>query len=195
MLPVFKLFTLKHSLCLTLNNSSFYFTSPQKRLSLTSNMIMLSRTTCTCANTIIRSASRSRNSWLMHSVYSLTLMRPLAAFPRTQTISRSSISGCLSFHWIVDSLFSVFSFLCLPSVVSSSLVGIWRLSLVFLCQGKHGHEIKSYFKLILIITFLRLTTADKWSHHRFGSSSSYLTLTDTLKWITAGLRRGYQFDL
>lgn len=143
--------------------------------------------TRTCANTIIRSTFRK----LMTDALCVPpdLMRPLAAFPRrTQTISRSSIPGCLSFYWIVYSLFGVFSFLCLPSVVSSSLVGIWRLSLVFLCQGKHGHEIKSYFKLILIITFLRLTTADKWSHHRFGSSSSYLTLTDTLKWMTAWLR-------
>lgn len=108
----------------------------------------------------------------------------------------------------VYSLFGVFSFLCLPSAVTSSLVGIWRLSLVFLCQGKHGHEIKSYFKLILIITFLRLTTqvisgpitgvasknesesgclaAEKRDH----SSSSYLTLTDTLKLITGCLRHG-----
>lgn len=64
-----------------------------------------------------------------------------------------------SFYWIDSTVCLVFSlFLCLPSVITSSLVGIWRLSLVFLCQGKHGHEIKSYFKLILIITFLRLTT-------------------------------------
>lgn len=166
--------------------------------------------TCTCANTIIRSAFRSRNSWLMHSVYPLTLMRPLAAFPRrTQTISHSSIQGCLSFYWIESTVCLVFSlFLCLPSVVTSSLVGIWRLSLVFLCQGKHGYEIKSYFRLILIITFLRLRTqpisgpitslasknesesgclaAEKRDH----SSSSYLTLTDTLKLITACLRHG-----
>lgn len=108
----------------------------------------------------------------------------------------------------VYSLFGVFSFLCLPSVVTSSLVGIWHLSLVFLCQGKHGYEIKSYFRLILIITFLRLTTqlisgpitglpsknesepgclaAEKRDH----SSLSYLTLTDTLKLITACLRHG-----